>query len=199
METILAGVAMFCAIVVVLVALILIARKFLVQSGDIKIGVNGDPDKTLTCPAGGKLLNDLSEKGIFVSSACGGRGACGQCKVKVTEGGGNVLPIEYSHFTKKEIKEGWRLACQVTVKNDCQIELPASVFGVKKWECEVILTTTLLPSLKSYVCVFQRARKFHSALVVIFRLRLLHILLSTQISISNHSTWAHSSTLVLIS
>ena len=77
METILAGVAMFCAIVVVLVALILIARKFLVQSGDIKIGVNGDPDKTLTCPAGGKLLNDLSEKGIFVSSACGGRGACG--------------------------------------------------------------------------------------------------------------------------
>ncbi|MDY5994353.1 MAG: NADH:ubiquinone reductase (Na(+)-transporting) subunit F, partial [Succinivibrio sp.] len=138
METILAGVAMFCAIVVVLVALILIARKFLVQSGDIKIGVNGDPDKTLTCPAGGKLLNDLSEKGIFVSSACGGRGACGQCKVKVTEGGGNVLPIEYSHFTKKEIKEGWRLACQVTVKNDCQIELPASVFGVKKWECEVI-------------------------------------------------------------
>ena len=138
METILAGVAMFCAIVVVLVALILIARKFLVQSGDIKIGVNGDPDKTLPCPAGGKLLNDLSEKGIFVSSACGGRGACGQCKVKVTEGGGNVLPIEYSHFTKKEIKEGWRLACQVTVKNDCQIELPASVFGVKKWECEVI-------------------------------------------------------------
>ena len=78
------------ALVVVLVALILIARKFLVQSGDIKIGVNGDPDKTLTCPAGGKLLNDLSEKGIFVSSACGGRGACGQCKVKVTEGGGKV-------------------------------------------------------------------------------------------------------------
>ena len=138
METIIAGVAMFVAIVVILVTLILVARKFLVQSGDITIGVNGDADKAMKCPAGGKLLNDLSEQGIFVSSACGGRGACGQCKVKVTQGGGNVLPIEYSHFSKREIKEGWRLACQVTVKNDCQIELPPEVFGVKKWECEVI-------------------------------------------------------------
>ena len=138
MFTIVSGVIMFVAIVVILVALILVARKFLVQSGDITMGVNGDPKLAMKCPAGGKLLNNLSEKGIFVSSACGGRGACGQCKVKVTKGGGNVLPIEYSHFSKKEIKEGWRLACQVTVKNDCEIELPASVFGVKKWECEVI-------------------------------------------------------------
>ena len=99
METIIAGVAMFVAIVVILVTLILVARKFLVQSGDITIGVNGDADKAMKCPAGGKLLNDLSEQGIFVSSACGGRGACGQCKVKVTQGGGNVLPIEYSHFS----------------------------------------------------------------------------------------------------
>ena len=93
MFTIVSGVLMFVAIVVVLVALILVARKFLVQSGDITIGVNGDPEKAMKCPAGGKLLNDLSEKGIFVSSACGGRGACGQCKVKVTQGGGNVLGI----------------------------------------------------------------------------------------------------------
>ena len=138
MFTIVSGVAMFVAIVDILVALILVARKFLVQSGDITIGVNDDPKLDMKCPAGGKLLNDLSEKGIFVSSACGGRGACGQCKVKVTEGGGNVLPIEYSHFSKREIKEGWRLACQVTVKNDCKIALPPEVFGVKKWECEVI-------------------------------------------------------------
>ncbi len=128
---------MFVLLVAFLVALILVAKKFLVQSGDITIGVNGDPSLAMKCPAGDKLLNDLSNQGVFVSSACGGRGACGQCKVKVTQGGGDVLPIEYSHFTKRQIKEGWRLACQVTAKTDCEIELPAEVFGVKKWECTV--------------------------------------------------------------
>lgn len=137
METITFGVMMFTVIIAVLVALILVAKRFLVQSGDISIGVNGNAELTMTCPAGDKLLNDLSNQGVFVSSACGGRGACGQCKVKVVSGGGDVLPIEYSHFTKREIREGWRLACQVTIKNDCEIELPAEVFGVKKWECTV--------------------------------------------------------------
>lgn len=137
METITFGVMMFTVIIAVLAALILVAKRFLVQSGDINIGVNGNAELTMTCPAGDKLLNDLSNQGVFVSSACGGRGACGQCKVKVVSGGGDVLPIEYSHFTKREIREGWRLACQVTIKNDCEIELPAEVFGVKKWECTV--------------------------------------------------------------
>ena len=137
MTTIISGVIMFVTLVAVLVALILVAKKFLVQSGDITIGVNGDPKLAMTCPAGDKLLNDLSNKGVFVSSACGGRGACGQCKVKVTKGGGDVLPIEYSHFTKRQVREGWRLACQVTAKADCEIELPPEVFGVKKWECTV--------------------------------------------------------------
>ena len=148
MLTIVSGVVMFVVIVAVLVALILVAKKYLVAGGDVAIGINDDPKLTMTCQAGGKLLNILGDKGIFVSSACGGRGACGQCKVKVTEGGGNVLPIEYSHFSKRQIKEGWRLACQVTVKNDCKIELPASVFGVKKWECEVIYKNNVATFIK---------------------------------------------------
>ncbi|MBQ9274031.1 MAG: NADH:ubiquinone reductase (Na(+)-transporting) subunit F [Succinivibrio sp.] len=138
MLTILAGVVMFTLIVAVLVAIILVAKRYLVQSGDVTIGINDDPSLALKGKAGGKLLNCLSDNGVFVSSACGGRGACGQCKVQVSSGGGDVLPIEYSHFTKRQIKEGWRLACQVTVKNDINIKLPASVFGVKKWECTVI-------------------------------------------------------------
>lgn len=148
MFTIVSGVAMFVIIIAVLVALILTAKRFLVQSGDITIGVNGDEKLNMVCPAGDKLLNDLSNKGVFVSSACGGRGACGQCKVKVTQGGGDVLPIEYSHFTKRQIREGWRLACQVTVKNNCQIELPPEVFGVKKWECTVISNDNVATFIK---------------------------------------------------
>ena len=148
MFTIISGVVMFVVIIAVLVALILGAKHFLVQTGDVTIGVNGDPAHSLTVPAGDKLLNSLSSKGVFVSSACGGRGACGQCKVKVVKGGGDVLPIEYSHYTKRQIKEGWRLACQVTVKNDIEIELPPEVFGVKKWECEVISNNNVATFIK---------------------------------------------------
>ena len=101
MNTILYGVLMFVVIIAVLVTVIVVAKKFLVSSGDITIGINDDPKLSLKAPAGGKLLNTISDKGIFVSSACGGRGACGQCKLKVTSGGGSVLPIEYSHFTKR--------------------------------------------------------------------------------------------------
>ncbi len=138
METIIYGVIMFVVIIALLVALILFAKKYLVQSGDVSIGINNDEKLGFKCPAGDKLINILSNKGVFISSACGGRGACGQCKVQVTSGGGNVLPIEYSHLSKRQIKEGWRLACQVTVKGDTDIALPASVFGVKKWQCTVI-------------------------------------------------------------
>ena len=148
MFTIVSGVLMFVIGVAILVACILVAKRFLVSSGDITIGINGDDKLAFKCPAGNKLLNNLSDRGIFVSSACGGRGACGQCKVKVVKGGGDVLPIEYSHFTKRQIREGWRLACQVTVKNDCELELPAEIFGVKKWECEVISNNNVATFIK---------------------------------------------------
>ncbi|WP_368927257.1 NADH:ubiquinone reductase (Na(+)-transporting) subunit F [Serratia marcescens] len=137
MEIIL-GVAMFTAIVMVLVLLILFAKSKLVNTGDIAVEINGDLDKSFHAPAGDKLLNVLSSQGIFVSSACGGGGSCGQCRVVIKEGGGDILPTELAHINKREAKEGCRLACQVNVKQNLKIELPEEIFGVKKWECEVI-------------------------------------------------------------
>jgi Na+-transporting NADH:ubiquinone oxidoreductase subunit F len=137
MEIIL-GVAMFTAIVMVLVLLILFAKSKLVNTGDIAVEINGDLDKSFHASAGDKLLNVLSSQGIFVSSACGGGGSCGQCRVVIKEGGGDILPTELSHINKREAKEGCRLACQVNVKQNLKIELPEEIFGVKKWECEVI-------------------------------------------------------------
>jgi Na+-transporting NADH:ubiquinone oxidoreductase subunit F len=137
-SVILLGVVMFTIIVISLTAIILAARSKLVSSGDVTIEVNGDPEHTLSTQAGGKLLNTLAANGIFLSSACGGGGSCAQCKCRVEEGGGSILPTEESHFTMREKKEGWRLSCQVPVKQDMKIEVPEEVFGVKKWECEVI-------------------------------------------------------------
>ncbi|MFN6885011.1 2Fe-2S iron-sulfur cluster-binding protein, partial [Proteus mirabilis] len=113
MDIIILGVAMFTLIVLVLTALILFAKSKLVNTGDIEVEVNGDPEKSFHAPAGDKLLNVLSNEGIFISSACGGGGSCGQCRVKVLEGGGDILPTELSHINKREAKEGCRLACQV--------------------------------------------------------------------------------------
>ncbi|QAV23931.1 NADH:ubiquinone reductase (Na(+)-transporting) subunit F [Proteus hauseri] len=138
MDIIILGVAMFTLIVLVLTALILFAKSKLVNTGDIEVEVNGDPEKSFHAPAGDKLLNVLSNEGIFISSACGGGGSCGQCRVKVLDGGGDILPTELSHINKREAKEGCRLACQVNVKTNLKLELPEEIFGVKKWECEVV-------------------------------------------------------------
>ncbi|AJQ95306.1 NADH:ubiquinone reductase (Na(+)-transporting) subunit F [Gynuella sunshinyii] len=131
------GVVMFVVIVFALVAVILAARSQLVSSGNVKIMINDDPSKTLDVSAGGKLLQTLANSNVFLSSACGGGGTCAQCKCKVFEGGGSMLPTEEGHFTKGQAREGYRLACQVSVKQDMKIEVPAEVFGVKKWECTV--------------------------------------------------------------
>jgi len=138
MEIILLGVGMFTAIVVLLVLVILMAKAKLVPSGDITIGINEDADKAITTTAGSKLLGALADSGIFVSSACGGGGSCGQCRVNIKSGGGDILPTELDHITKGEAREGCRLACQVNVKRDMEIELEEEIFGVKRWECEVI-------------------------------------------------------------
>ncbi|MDN3698877.1 MULTISPECIES: NADH:ubiquinone reductase (Na(+)-transporting) subunit F [Vibrio] len=132
------GVVMFTLIVLVLVLVILFAKSKLVPSGDVTISVNGDPEKAFKTSPGDKLLNAMAGSGIFVSSACGGGGSCGQCRVKVKSGGGDILPTELSHISKGEAREGERLACQVAVKTDMEIELPEEIFGVKKWECTVI-------------------------------------------------------------
>ncbi|SFG41936.1 NADH:ubiquinone reductase (Na(+)-transporting) subunit F [Neptunomonas qingdaonensis] len=131
------GVVMFTVVVLALVAVILAARSKLVSSGDVVIHINDDPAKSITVAAGGKLLQTLSNVGIFVPSACGGGGTCAQCKCQVLEGGGSMLPTEESHFTMREAKDGWRLSCQVAVKQDMHIELEEEIFGVKKWECTV--------------------------------------------------------------
>ncbi|HEY7771742.1 MAG TPA: NADH:ubiquinone reductase (Na(+)-transporting) subunit F, partial [Marinagarivorans sp.] len=129
------GVVMFTVIVLALVGVILSARAKLVASGDVTILVNGE--KEIVTAAGGKLLQTLSGAGLFLPSACGGGGSCAQCKCIVESGGGEMLPTEASHFTKREAKEGWRLSCQVPVKEDMHIEVEDDVFGVKQWECTV--------------------------------------------------------------
>jgi len=131
------GVFMFTAIVLMLVAVILMARSRLVSTGLVNITINDDPDKAIQLPAGGKLLNALADRQIFLSSACGGGGTCAQCHVTVKEGGGDILPTEIGHFTKREIREGARLSCQLTVKDDMSIHVPEEVFGVKHWKCKV--------------------------------------------------------------
>ena len=148
---ILLGVGMFTAIVLVLVAVILAARSKLVSSGDVSIGINEDPEKTIKAPAGGKLLQTLAEQGIFLSSACGGGGTCAQCKCKVTGGGGSPLPTEEPHFTKGELRDGWRLSCQVAVKQDMEVEVPEEFFGVKRWECEVVSNDNVATFIKELV------------------------------------------------
>ena len=132
------GVVMFTLIVLALVLVILFAKSKLVPTGDITISINGDADKSIVTSPGGKLLGALANSGVFVSSACGGGGSCGQCRVKIKSGGGDILPTELDHITKGEAREGERLACQVAMKTDMDIELPEEIFGVKKWECTVI-------------------------------------------------------------
>ncbi|MCG9747218.1 NADH:ubiquinone reductase (Na(+)-transporting) subunit F [Shewanella sp. Isolate8] len=132
------GIGMFTIVVCVLVMVILVAKSKLVINGDVSIRINDDDDKSITTAAGDKLLGALASKDIFIPSACGGGGTCGQCRVKVKSGGGDILPTERDHINKKEAKEGCRLACQVAVKTDMELELEEEIFGVKKWQCEVI-------------------------------------------------------------
>ncbi|NNL56208.1 MAG: NADH:ubiquinone reductase (Na(+)-transporting) subunit F [Pseudomonadales bacterium] len=129
------GVAMFTAIVLALVLIILFARSQLVSSGNVDIEINGE--KTISVPAGDKLLQTLAANDLFLASACGGGGSCAQCKCIISEGGGSLLPTEESHFTRREAHQGYRLSCQVAVKQDMKIEIPEEVFGVKQWECTV--------------------------------------------------------------
>ncbi len=143
------GVVLFTAIVLVLVAIILMARARLVATGTVNITLNGE--KNLPVPVGLKLLNALADARVFVPSACGGGGTCGQCRVKIHAGGGDILPTETTHITKREAAAGERLACQVVVKRDMQIEVPPEVFGVKKLECRVRSNNSVSTFIKELV------------------------------------------------
>lgn len=146
--TIILGVVMFTVVVIGLVAIILAARSKLVSTGDVMITINDSPDQSIQVAAGGKLMNTLADAGIYLPSACGGGGSCQQCRCVIKTGGGDILPTEASAFTKGEVKEGWRLSCQVAVKQDMNIEVEPELFGVKRWECEVVSNPNVATFIK---------------------------------------------------
>ena len=146
---ILVSVGVFLLLTLLLVVILLVAKSKLVPSGNVKLTVNGE--KELEVPIGGTLLNTLQGQNIYLSSACGGSGSCGQCRCRVVEGGGEILPTETGFFSRKEQKEHWRLSCQTKVKEDMQVIVPESVFGVKEWECEVISNRNVSTFIKEFV------------------------------------------------
>ncbi len=139
----------FLLVILILVILLLFAKKKLLPSGNVKLVINDD--KELEVPQGQTLLNTLQNNGIFLSSACGGGGSCGQCRCRVVEGGGEILPTEVGHFSRKERKNHWRLACQTKVKEDLSVVVPEEVFGVKEWQCEVISNKNVATFIKEFV------------------------------------------------
>ena len=143
------GVSFFTIIVLALVGIILFAKTRLVESGNVKITINGE--KEIEVPAGGKLLGVLADNSLFVPSACGGGGTCAQCRVKIHSGGGSILPTEESHITKREAACGDRLSCQVAVKQDMDIEVEEEVFGVKQWKCKVRSNDNVATFIKELV------------------------------------------------
>lgn len=140
----------FLAITMLLVIILLIAKKWLVASGEITIDINNG-QKELRAPAGKTLLATLNDGGVHLSSACGGKGSCGQCKVQVPQGGGEMLPTEAVHFSRRQMKDHWRLGCQVKVKNDMKIELDPAALEVKEWECEVISNRNVATFIKEFI------------------------------------------------
>lgn len=147
--TLLTGTAIFLAVTILLVIILLVAKRFLVQSGKVTITINSD--RKLEANSGKPLLSTMADNNVFLPSACGGKGSCGQCKVQVFEGGGDILPTETVHFTRRQIKDHWRLACQVKVKSDMSIGVPASVLDIKEWECTVISNNNVATFIKQFV------------------------------------------------
>ena len=148
MNFILASIGVFLVTILVLVVILLVAKNFLVASGNVKLTINGD--KEMEVESGSTLLNTLAVNGVFLPSACGGKGSCGQCKCQVVEGGGEILPSEVSHFSRKQQKDHWRLGCQVKVKGDMAIKVPESVMGVKEYECTVISNKNVATFIKEF-------------------------------------------------
>ncbi len=137
MTTVILGVVVFVLVVVALVMVLMFAKSKLVSSEDVTLTINEDPDRAVVAPAGDTLLNTLSNAKIFIPSACGGKGTCGVCKVEVHSGGGALLPTETAHISRGEARQGTRLACQVKVKQDMDIEMDPAIFSVRKWTCRV--------------------------------------------------------------
>ena len=148
--TVASSAIIFLIVTLLLVVLLLVAKHYLVPSGKVKIDINGGK-RQLEVETGSSLLGTLHENGVMLSSACGGKGSCGQCKCRVTEGGGEILPTEAVHFSRKEQADHWRLGCQVKVKNDLKIEVPESVLDVKEYECTVISNNNVASFIKEFI------------------------------------------------
>ena len=148
---IITSIVAFSVVILLLVFILLYAQSKLVQAGDVKIIINGDEKNPVVTSAGSTLLGTLSGQKIFLPSACGGGGTCAMCKCTVKEGGGDVLPTEVGHLSRSEQKEGVRLSCQVKVKQDMRIEIPEEIFGIKKWECEVVSNYNVASFIKEFV------------------------------------------------
>jgi Na+-transporting NADH:ubiquinone oxidoreductase subunit F len=151
MTLIILSVTIFMVIVLALTLIILFARSKLVPRGKAHLLINDDPERSLEVPLGGKLLFALGDQGIYVPSACGGGGTCGQCKIQVLEGGGAILPTETSQIKRREAREGYRLSCQVGVKEDMNITVPPEIFSVRKWECKVQSNRNVATFIKELV------------------------------------------------
>ncbi len=147
--TIAVGTLLFFVLALLLVVILLVAKKYLVPSGNVKITINDK--KAVEVPTGSSLLSTLANDKIFLPSACGGGGSCGQCRVRIVEGGSEALPTEKVHFSRKELNNDWHLGCQVKVKNDMKILVPESVLGVKEWECEVISNKNVATFIKEFI------------------------------------------------
>lgn len=149
-HSVIAAALIFLVIVLVLVGILLLAKNSLVKSGDVTISINNG-QKALIAKSGKSLLMTLNDAGVHLSSACGGKGSCGQCKCQVESGGGEMLPTEAVHFTRKEIKDHWRLGCQVKVKNDMEIRVSEAALDVKEWECTVISNRNVATFIKEFI------------------------------------------------
>ena len=146
---IIASIVVFWVIILVLVTVLLVAKKYLLPSGKVNVTINGK--KTIEVNQGGSLLSTLSENGIYLPSACGGKGSCGQCKCQVPAGGGEILDVEKQHFSRKQVLDHYRLGCQCKVKGDLEISVPDSVMGVKEWECTVISNKNVSSFIKEFI------------------------------------------------
>lgn len=147
--TVFGGVGIFLVMTLLLVVILLVAKKYLVSSGNVTVTINND--RKVEVASGVPLLSAMATRNVFLPSACGGKGSCGQCKVQVTAGGGEILPTEAVHFSRKEMKDDWRLACQVKVKNDLDIKVPASVLDIKEYECEVVSNNNVATFIKEFI------------------------------------------------
>jgi len=154
-----ASLAVFLFVILLLVVMLLIAKRYLVSSGKVTITINGE--KEVLAEAGSTLLSTLATQSIFLPSACGGGGSCAQCKCQVLEGGGEILPTEIVHFNRKQIKDNWRLGCQVKVRNDMTIKMDEAILGVKKWECEVVSNDNVATFIKEFIVKLPAGEKLN--------------------------------------